>query len=220
MEVPQSKCYRLLNHGPTVIVSTQTVDQHGADPLMNAMTAAWNLVVDFPNTTRGAKIGVVLDKVSKTRDMIVESGLFAVQIPCLRQMALANALGTMTLHSDADKLKNAGAEMFYLDTSKSTGVVDGDDNAAAAATARIPLVGGCVGYFLCRLIVNEHNQNEHDLFIGEVLSAWADSRVFRDGRWLYDNTEESRQMRTLHHIAGGNYFVLGDMVSCESTLPE
>jgi hypothetical protein len=104
IEIEQMKCYCMLNHGPTVIVSTQTgqvVDPSATTTdSTTAMTAAWNLVLDFPNQERGAKISVVLDKITKTRDMIVESGLFCVQIPCLRQLKMTNQLGNTMLHTD------------------------------------------------------------------------------------------------------------------------
>ena len=32
-----------------------------------------------------------------------------------------------------------------------------------------------------------HNQRTYDLFIGEVLGAWAGARVFRDGRWNFED---------------------------------
>lgn len=49
--VPLDKSYRLLNHGPTVIVSAQHAGER------NAMSAAWACALDFAPP----KISVVLD---------------------------------------------------------------------------------------------------------------------------------------------------------------
>jgi flavin reductase (DIM6/NTAB) family NADH-FMN oxidoreductase RutF len=56
-----------------------------------------------------------------------------------------------------------------------------------------------------------HNQQTYDLFIGEVVGAWADERVFRDGHWNFDDAPD--ELRTIHHVAGGHFFVTGDVVS-------
>jgi flavin reductase (DIM6/NTAB) family NADH-FMN oxidoreductase RutF len=47
-------------------------------------------------------------------------------------------------------------------------------------------VAGCAGWLVCRLIPESHNQQAYDLFIGEVTAAWADERVFQQGRWKFD----------------------------------
>jgi flavin reductase (DIM6/NTAB) family NADH-FMN oxidoreductase RutF len=63
---------------------------------------------------------------------------------------------------------------------------------------------------VCRLIPEPHNQTSYDLFIGEALAAWADNRVFRDGRWYFD--EAGPEWRTVHHVSGGRYMGIGDVL--------
>jgi chromate transporter len=41
----------------------------------------------------------------------------------------------------------------------------------------VPLVAGCSAWLVCRLLDEPHNQQAYDLFIGEVIAAWADERV-------------------------------------------
>jgi flavin reductase (DIM6/NTAB) family NADH-FMN oxidoreductase RutF len=77
----------------------------------------------------------------------------------------------------------------------------------AATQVEAPLVGGCVAWLECRVVPEPHNQNTYDLFIGTVVAAWADSRVFSDGRWHFDDAPD--ELRTLHYIAGGEFFVTG-----------
>ncbi|HBO39484.1 MAG TPA: flavin reductase, partial [Pasteurellaceae bacterium] len=75
----------------------------------------------------------------------------------------------------------------------------------------VPLVKGCVGWLVCRLIAEPHNQQTHDLFIGEVIGAWADDRVFKNNHWIFD--QASDELRTLHYVAGGQFFTIGNKLN-------
>ena len=180
--VPLDKAYRLINHGPTVLVSAQdTVD-------CNVMSAAWACALEF----QPAKVSVVLDKATKTRTIIENSGYFALQVATLKQLNLVHALGNHSLHDDPDKLKHCAAELFYF------------------PDYPIPVVKGCAAWLLCELIPEPHHQQQHDLFIGKVIAAYADQRVFRDGHWYYH--EVADEWKSLHHIAGGHYYCIGQPV--------
>lgn len=183
--VPLDKAYRLINHGPTVLISAQ--DQLHTD----VMTAAWACALEF----QPAKVTVVLDKSTKTREIIENSGYFALQVPTLRQLDLVYALGNMSLHDAPEKLRQSGVELFQFKNSTT------------------PVVSGCAAWMLCKLIPEPHNQHTHDLFIGEVIAAYADDRVFRDGHWHYH--EVSNEWKSLHHVAGGHFYTIGDAVSIQ-----
>ena len=58
--VPLDKAYRLLNHGPTVLVSAAHAGQH------NVMAASWACALDFAPP----KVTVVLDKATRTRELV------------------------------------------------------------------------------------------------------------------------------------------------------
>ena len=77
----------------------------------------------------------------------------------------------------------------------------------------MPLVQGCVGWLLCKVLPEPHNQQTYDLFIGEVTHAWADSRVFINGHWEFDQAPDD--LRTLHYVAGGQFFVIGEGVNLQ-----
>lgn len=79
-----------------------------------------------------------------------------------------------------------------------------------------PLVAGCSAWLVCKLISEPHNQQAHDLFIGEVISAWADERIFRDGHWHFEDADP--EWRSLHHVAGGNFYLIGEPVSVADRL--
>lgn len=47
----------------------------------------------------------------------------------------------------------------------------------------------------------------HDLILAEVVGAWADERVFSDGRWHFENAPDG--LHSLHHVAGGFFYAVG-----------
>jgi flavin reductase (DIM6/NTAB) family NADH-FMN oxidoreductase RutF/RimJ/RimL family protein N-acetyltransferase len=177
------RAYRLLNHGPTVLVSAA----HGGR--RNTMAAAWNMPLDFDPP----KVAVVLDKTTFTRTLVEASGQFMLALPTRAQTALTSALGGV---SGREHDKEAELGLRYLD-------------ADAAAPDAPPRVAGCVGWLQCRRIAEPHIERTYDLFLGEVVAAWADPRVYADGRWHFDGHDE---LRTLHHVAGGHYFVPGEAI--------
>jgi len=63
------------------------------------------------------------------------------------------------------------------------------------------------------VIPEPHNQQAHDLFIGSVVAAWADSHVFRDGHWHFQDA--AKELRSLHYIAGGTFYLIGDEVKAK-----
>lgn len=178
--VPLDKAYRLMNHGPTVLVSAR---HEGRD---NVMAAAWACVLDFTPP----KVTVVLDKATATRALVEASGQFVLQLPTQALAGLTTRVGTDSAHTMPDKLQRHGVHLWQ------------------APAFDLPLVQGCVAWLACRLIPEAHNQTQYDLFIGEVMAAWADERVFRQGRWHFEQADAS--LRTIHHVAGGYYLVSGD----------
>lgn len=182
LSVPLEKAYRLLNHGPTVLVSSQD------DESTDVMTAAWACALEFSP----AKVTVVLDKSTKTRSIVEKSGLFALQVPTLKQLKMVYALGMISQYDAPEKLRQCGVELFQFNHSPT------------------PVVEGCSAWILCELIPEPHNQQQHDLFIGKVIAAYADDRVFRDGHWYYH--EATEQWKSIHHVAGGHFYTIGDAV--------
>jgi flavin reductase (DIM6/NTAB) family NADH-FMN oxidoreductase RutF len=179
------KAYRLINHGPTVLVSARHA---GVD---NVMAAAWACALDFAPP----KLTVVLDKSSKTRELIESSGTFVIQVPTVAQLKLTHDVGTLSLSTEPDKLKLCGVKLFGI---------DGHD---------LPFVAGCSAWLACKLIPEPHNQQTYDLFIGEVVGAWADTRVFSNGRWYFEDADPS--LRSLHHVAGGHFYAIGEPLTTQ-----
>lgn len=176
------KAYRLLNHGPTVLVSAA----HGAE--RNVMAAAWACALDFTPP----KVTVVLDKATRTRALVEASGRFALQLPTVPIAALTVELGSISALQQPDKLAQSGVQLFD------------------APGQQTPLVAGCAAWLECRLVPEPHNQQSYDLFIGEVTGAWADDRVFRDGHWHFETAPT--ELRTLHYVAGGHFYAIGEAI--------
>lgn len=180
--VPLDKSWRLINHGPTILVSAR---HDGVD---NVMAAAWACGLDFSPP----KLTVVIDKIAKTRELLEQSGMFVIQVPTAKQAALTLQLGTETLATQPDKLARAGVELFEI---------DGFD---------LPLVEGCSAWLACKLIPEPHNQQAYDLYIGEIVGAWADKRVFENGHWLFE--QAPAELRSLHYVAGGHFYAIGEEI--------
>lgn len=176
LPVELSKAYRLLNHGPTVLVTSAHA---GA---MNVMAAAWSMPLDFSPP----KVAVVIDRNTYTRQLVEASGEFTLNIPSRELAHLTLAVGS-TSGRDTDKFKTHDIATF---TAEKTGA---------------PLIAGCLGWLECRVIPEPHVQTAYDLFLGEVVSAWADPAVFSDGHWYSDQGGR----RSIHYIAGGNFFETG-----------
>jgi flavin reductase (DIM6/NTAB) family NADH-FMN oxidoreductase RutF len=178
--VELAKAYRLLNHGPTVIVSAAHAGRR------NAMAAAWAMPLDF----NPPKVAVVIDKSTYTRGLIEASGHFALNLPTRDFADAAYTLGSHSGHDIDDKIAAYGLQTF------------------AASETDAPLLEGCVGWLECRLLREPHLQQTYDLFLGEVIAAQADARVFADGRWHLEPGNAG--LRTIHHVAGGMFLSTDD----------
>lgn len=181
--VPLNKAYRLLNHGPTVLVSSRAGDR------ANVMAAAWAMPLDFDTP----KVAVVIDKATLTRQLVEASGHLVVSVPCVAQVALVRAVGNESGLQHTDKLTRCGV------------------THVPAPRTGAPLVSGCIAHLECRVLpATEHVAGPHDLILAEVIEASADARVFSDGRWHFESA--SNDLRSLHHVAGGSFYAIGQPV--------
>ena len=166
---------RLVNHGPTVLVTSA----HGAR--RNVMAAAWSMPVEFTPP----RVAVVIDKSTFTRQLVTASGCFALNLPGRGLADLTYTVGSVSGADGRDKFARYGIGHF------------------AGPVLGLPLVEGCVAWLECRLIPERHTEQAYDTCFAEVVSALADPRVFANGRWSFrsDNTE----LHTLHHLGGGQF---------------
>ena len=175
--VELSKAYRLLNHGPTVLVSS------AYEGSVNVMAAAWSMPLDFSPP----KVAVVIDRNTWTRRLVEGSGEFTLNVPSRDLARQTLAVGS-----------KSGRELNKFDE---YGI-----STSAAAEIGAPLINGCLGWLECRVIPEPHIQESYDLFLAEVVAAWADPTAFVGGHWSFSDGNP----RTIHYIAGGNFFETGE----------
>jgi flavin reductase (DIM6/NTAB) family NADH-FMN oxidoreductase RutF len=147
------------------------------------MAASWAMPLDF----QPPKVAVVIDSRTLTRELIEASGEFVLNIPARSLAQTVLAAGSQS-GREIDKFAAL------------------DIATAPAAKVAPPLIEGCVAWLECKVVSEPHNQQRYDLFIGEVLAAWADPAVFAAGRWHFEGAEN----RTIHYLAGGNFFATGE----------
>lgn len=178
--------YRLLNHGPTTLVTS------AANGRRNVMAAAWVMAIDFDPP----KIAAVIDGKTFTRELIDASGEFGLSLPTA---ALADATWSVgkTSGRDLDKLAAFQLAMF------------------AAGKIAAPMIDGCAAWLECRVVPEASIQSTYDLFVAEVVAAYADDALFTNGQWHFAGAET----RTLHHLARGTFFLTGDRIDATELAP-
>ncbi|WP_244817470.1 flavin reductase family protein [Caballeronia sp. Lep1P3] len=166
---------RLINHGPTVLVTSA----HGER--RNVMAAAWSMPVEFTPP----RIAVVIDKNTYTRELVAASGRLGICVPGAALVDLTYAVGT-TSGRDTDKFDAFGIQSLQ-------GPVLG-----------VPLIeAGCAAWLECRLISEPHTEDAYDTCFAEVVAAAADPRVFADGHWNVDASNVD--LHTIHHLGAGKF---------------
>jgi flavin reductase (DIM6/NTAB) family NADH-FMN oxidoreductase RutF len=171
---------RLVNHGPTVLVTT------GHAGRRNIMAAAWSMPVEFTPP----RIAVVVDKKTFTSELLQASGCFALSLPVPALADITYRVGSESgrdLSEGDDKFARHGIATF------------------AGPALGLPLVEGCCAWLELRRIPEPHAEQTYDTVFGEVVSAQADPRVFAQGRWSF--RDDNAELQTLHHLGGGTFAV-------------
>lgn len=185
-EVPLAHASRLVNHGPTVLVTSA----HGGR--RNIMAAAWSMPVEFTPP----RIAVVIDKKTFTRELVAASGAFGICIPGAALLDLTYAVGSAS-GRELDKFARYGLQ-------PRSGPVLG-----------MPLLEeGCAAWLECRLIPEKHTEDAYDTCFGEVVAAAADPRIFAKGHWNF--TADNADLQTIHHLGAGNFVRAGGMVRAQA----
>ncbi|EMS0516596.1 flavin reductase family protein [Escherichia coli] len=192
---------RLLNHGPTVMITS--FDEQSQR--RNIMAAAWSMPVEFepprvaivfepPRVAivfEPPRVAIVVDKSTWTRELIERNGKFGIVIPGVAATNWTWAVGSVSGREE-DKFNCYGIPVVK-------GPVLG-----------LPLVEEkCLAWMECRLLPATSAQQKYDTLFGEVVSAAADARVFVEGRWQFDDDK----LNTLHHLGAGTFVTSGKRVT-------
>jgi len=146
--IPIANANRLINHGPTVLITTRLGEK------INIMTAAWQMPVSF----KPMLIAVAIGHERFSHKFISENREFVINIPHLEMIKEVLCCGTLS-GRDTDKFK----------VCKLTPV--------KAQKVGTPLIKECIGNIECRLY-SHHEVGDHTIFVGEVVAASAKEGVF------------------------------------------
>jgi len=160
--------YRLLH--PKVATLIVSIDRDGK---ANIMAAAWTT----PLSIKPALVGVAISPKRYTHSLIQESKEFTVNIPSKNLVEKVHLCGTRS-GRDADKIAIAKL------------------NLKPAKHIKTPIVDECIGNIECKLW-GIMPTGDHTLFIGEVLAAYVDEKLFTDS-W-------SENAEVLIHVGGEVY---------------
>lgn len=192
---------RLVNHGPTVLVSSAHQGRR------NVMAAAWSMPVEFTPP----RIAVVIDKSTFTRELVLGAATFALNLPCRATADMAYTVGSVSGRDAGAALGDTVHDKFnhkFSDKFARYGI-----EAFDGPVLGLPLVAGCVAWLECRLISEPRAQAAYDTFFGEVVSAQADARVFAGGRWSF--RADNAGLHTLHHLGAGLFAVPAQTVQAQ-----
>ncbi len=172
-EVPRDKVYRLLHPRQVVLV---TCAEEGKP---NVLTVAWSTPLSFDPPLVGVSIG----KNRYSHGVISRSGEFAISIPPASLLEKVKRCGTLS-GRNRDKFREVNLTPL------------------PSRRLRAPVVKEGIAHLECR-VVKKVEVGDHTLFVGEVVEAYADERVF-DGEKFNPEAVE-----LIYHLGGTHFLFLG-----------
>jgi flavin reductase (DIM6/NTAB) family NADH-FMN oxidoreductase RutF len=170
---------RLINHGPTTLITA------GTEARRNLMAAAWVMPLGYDPP----RLAAVISKGSLTRELIESAGELAINVPTAAQLELTYAVG---------KASGDATDKFALH----------EIAVEPASLIAAPLISDCAAWLECRVITEPDLETRYDMFVLDVVAAWADDRLFSEGRWHFGDAST----RTIHHVMAGVFFITGDLL--------
>lgn len=178
--VELSDAYRLFNLGGTVFVQSSVGDD------LDVMPASWVCPLDY------TKMSAVVDSTHYTRKLIEKSGYVMLSLPGVGLQKEIMYLGSVSKNDEPNKIQKSGINFFHVDG------------------CQFPLIQGCAGWAMCRVLDEPAVEKKYDLFLLNILAAWADERVFSDNHWHLEQGPES--LRSVHYVAGGHFYSMGNRI--------
>ncbi|MEW6003560.1 MAG: flavin reductase family protein [Nitrospirota bacterium] len=146
--IPITNAYRLINHGPTVLITSRLGEK------INIMTAAWQMPVSF----KPVLVAVSIGHERFSHKLISESKEFVINIPHLGMIKEVLCCGTYS-GRNTDKFKNCRLTQLK------------------AQKVSAPVIEECIGNIECRLY-SHFAAGDHTIFIGEVVAASVKDGIF------------------------------------------
>ena len=172
VEVPLSSAYRLLH--PRLVVLVSCVDEAGKT---NVITLAWSM----PVSINPPIVAISIAPKRYSHQLIEKTKEFVVNIPTMdivRETLFCGRRSGKTY----DKFKETRL------------------TPSPAKMVQPPIIKECVAHLECKL----HQQitvGDHTLFIGRVLTAYADDGVF-------DNKFDLKKVKPIYHMGGDDFATL------------
>lgn len=144
VKVSLDKAYRLLNFGPTVLVTSSLAGKP------NIMPVAWNMPIDFDPP----KVAICIGDGSYTFRIIKKTKEFVINIPPASIVKKVFKCGRIS-GKKVNKFKKFGL------------------TAIPASKVKAPLIGECIGHLECK-VIDDSMVEEYNVFIARVVACSAD----------------------------------------------
>ncbi len=177
--IPLSKYSRLINSGCVVLVSMRLKEK------LNIVTIAWHA----PVSKNPPLLAICVARSHFSSELITESKEFVVNIPSSELIDEVKLCGSFS-GRDRDKFKEA--KLNTLDAEK----------------VSAPLIKECIAHIECK-VGNIYEIGDHNLFVGEVLSASANPGLF-DGEFLLI---DKKTAHTVNHLGVNKYIIAKEITS-------
>ncbi|MCL7415755.1 MAG: flavin reductase family protein [ANME-2 cluster archaeon] len=162
--IPITKANYLINHGPTVLITSGTEERD------NIMTLAWQM----PASGNPVRLAISVAPERFSHELITQGKAFGVNLPTIQLYKTVLLCGSQS-GREIDKFKRSGLTRM------------------AAKKIPCPLIRECVAHIECRL-VNAWNAGDHTIFLGEVVAACADEDAFNSHLQLNNNIQTLHHM--------------------------
>ena len=173
-QYPLAKVYQLIEPGPVVLLAT--ADKGRA----NIMTMSWHMMVDFEPPL----IACIVSEANYSFAALRATGECVIAVPALelapKVVQVGNASGR-----DIDKFAAFGL------------------TPVPATRVKAPLVAECFANLECK-VTDSRLVNRYDLFILEVVKAWADPK--------------QKNAKTIQHHGYGSFVVDGETITLKSKM--
>jgi flavin reductase (DIM6/NTAB) family NADH-FMN oxidoreductase RutF len=147
---PLDKVYRLLNHGPVVLISSKVGGK------TNIMPIAWQVPLEFDPPL----VCLVIGEHSDTFKAVNRTKECVVNLPTAKILNQVFSCGRCHGHA-VDKFKQ-----FQL-------------TPLPATKVKAPLIKECIASLECRVVDNKMAKT-HNLFIARVVAAWVEAGIFKE----------------------------------------
>ena len=155
----------------------------------DVMAASWAMALDFDPP----KVIVIMDSNTLTRELVDASGEFGLQLP-LRAIAEQTLAVGSNSGKDLDKFAAFDLKTF------------------ASQKIAAPMIEECAAWLECKVIPDASDR--YDIIIAEVIAAYSNAEVYTDNRWHFGDNPLNR---TMHYVAGGQFFATGGSFYIEAS---